>query len=492
MPAEVADPVAVGVRERARVDLVDDRGLPPRLVRPARPRRAAACSRSRISSGSISVVGAAAARDDDAGGGHARDARDAEQLPVVRSHGSRRLGSVPGLALDDAIALVGDGRPVAVPRPLAGRPRDPDRDQRAGQPRRHGRRARRPPAAAVARRARPLAARRLDAASASAACSCTCSPTPSARGASATASAPGCASSRASSTREHEDKLMKVIERFDGRSFPSSAGLARQWLTGRYRRRESSLETVYCAELVAHHLPARWACCPAAGRRAGTTPGASGAATASTSCRRSRSAARSRSADRHAALEQLAQHLGLLRAGDRDAAVDHERRHRGDADRRARSARRRAPRRCSGRSRASRDLVRGEPDLDGRAARASRGREISSPSVRYARRSRSFIASCRPWAAARWSEPVGVERVADRARSKWNSSPSAAAIVASCAWRARACSTRIAVLGRQVLGGGRPRAGGAPGSSSNERQTHLDLVGCSNPASAASKRRLPT
>ena len=27
--------------------------------------------------------------------------------------------------------------------------------------------------------------------------------------------------------------------------------LARQWLTGRYRRRESSLETVYCAELVA-------------------------------------------------------------------------------------------------------------------------------------------------------------------------------------------------------------------------------------------------
>ncbi len=52
-------------------------------------------------------------------------------------------------------------------------------------------------------------------------------------------------------TREHEDKLIKVIERFDGRSFPSTAGLARQWVTGRYRRRESSLETVYCAELVA-------------------------------------------------------------------------------------------------------------------------------------------------------------------------------------------------------------------------------------------------
>ena len=52
-------------------------------------------------------------------------------------------------------------------------------------------------------------------------------------------------------TRAHEDELIKVIERFDGRSFPSSAGLARQWVTGRYRRRESSLESVYCAELVA-------------------------------------------------------------------------------------------------------------------------------------------------------------------------------------------------------------------------------------------------
>src|SRR3954468_23655299 len=52
-------------------------------------------------------------------------------------------------------------------------------------------------------------------------------------------------------TREHEDRLMQVVERFDGRSFPTGLGLARQWLTGRWRRRESSLETVYCAELVA-------------------------------------------------------------------------------------------------------------------------------------------------------------------------------------------------------------------------------------------------
>jgi hypothetical protein len=50
--------------------------------------------------------------------------------------------------------------------------------------------------------------------------------------------------------REHEDRLMKVIERFDGRPFPTTLGLARGWLNGRVRR-SSSLETVYCAELVA-------------------------------------------------------------------------------------------------------------------------------------------------------------------------------------------------------------------------------------------------
>jgi hypothetical protein len=50
--------------------------------------------------------------------------------------------------------------------------------------------------------------------------------------------------------RHHEDRLMEVIDRFDGRPFPTSLGLARQWLNGRVRR-SSSLETVYCAELVA-------------------------------------------------------------------------------------------------------------------------------------------------------------------------------------------------------------------------------------------------
>jgi hypothetical protein len=52
-------------------------------------------------------------------------------------------------------------------------------------------------------------------------------------------------------TREHEDRLMEVVERFDGRSFPTTPGLLRQWVTGRVRRREAKLETIYCAELVA-------------------------------------------------------------------------------------------------------------------------------------------------------------------------------------------------------------------------------------------------
>jgi hypothetical protein len=50
--------------------------------------------------------------------------------------------------------------------------------------------------------------------------------------------------------RHHEDRLMEVIDRFDGRPFPTTPGLARQWLNGRFRR-SSSLETIYCAELVA-------------------------------------------------------------------------------------------------------------------------------------------------------------------------------------------------------------------------------------------------
>jgi hypothetical protein len=50
--------------------------------------------------------------------------------------------------------------------------------------------------------------------------------------------------------RHHEDRLMEVIDRFDGRPFPTTPGLVRQFVNGRLRR-SSSLETIYCAELVA-------------------------------------------------------------------------------------------------------------------------------------------------------------------------------------------------------------------------------------------------
>ena len=43
--------------------------------------------------------------------------------------------------------------------------------------------------------------------------------------------------------RHHEDRLMETIERFDGRPFPTTPGLVRQWATGRFRRQSSSLET---------------------------------------------------------------------------------------------------------------------------------------------------------------------------------------------------------------------------------------------------------
>ena len=50
--------------------------------------------------------------------------------------------------------------------------------------------------------------------------------------------------------RHHEDRLMEVIARFDGRPFPTTPGLIGTWVNGRFRR-SSSKETIYCAELVA-------------------------------------------------------------------------------------------------------------------------------------------------------------------------------------------------------------------------------------------------
>jgi hypothetical protein len=51
--------------------------------------------------------------------------------------------------------------------------------------------------------------------------------------------------------RSHEDRLMEIVDRYDGRPFPTTPGLMRSWATGRVRRRAVSREAVYCAELVA-------------------------------------------------------------------------------------------------------------------------------------------------------------------------------------------------------------------------------------------------
>jgi hypothetical protein len=50
--------------------------------------------------------------------------------------------------------------------------------------------------------------------------------------------------------RYHEDRLMEIIDRFDGRPFPTTLKLLKGWLTSRARR-TVSVESVFCAQLVA-------------------------------------------------------------------------------------------------------------------------------------------------------------------------------------------------------------------------------------------------
>jgi hypothetical protein len=51
-------------------------------------------------------------------------------------------------------------------------------------------------------------------------------------------------------TREMEDELLRVIATYNSRTFPTTRGLARRWVEGRFRR-EATGEAVYCAQLVA-------------------------------------------------------------------------------------------------------------------------------------------------------------------------------------------------------------------------------------------------
>ena len=50
--------------------------------------------------------------------------------------------------------------------------------------------------------------------------------------------------------RYHEDRVMEIIDRFDGRPFPTTLELFKGWLTSRARR-PAAVETLFCAQLVA-------------------------------------------------------------------------------------------------------------------------------------------------------------------------------------------------------------------------------------------------
>jgi hypothetical protein len=52
-------------------------------------------------------------------------------------------------------------------------------------------------------------------------------------------------------TREMEDAVLTTIARLDGKPFPTTRHLAGGWVHGRLKRRTTTNDTVFCAELVA-------------------------------------------------------------------------------------------------------------------------------------------------------------------------------------------------------------------------------------------------
>ena len=90
-------------------------------------------------------------------------------------------------------------------------------------------------------------------------CSSIASLTPSPHGIPATSSAPGCASSSGPIERYHEDRVLEVIERFDGRPFPTTLELLTGWLRSRTRRHVLGRERVL-RRTRRHDLPGTWGC----------------------------------------------------------------------------------------------------------------------------------------------------------------------------------------------------------------------------------------
>jgi hypothetical protein len=200
--------------------------------------------------GVVVAVGAAPARDDDTGRGHAREAREADELPGG-SHRARKLPPVndAALALDDAIATASTGDIwLFRGRSLADRAIQAATNSPVNHVGMvvalddlppllwHAELGRSLPDVWTGERRRGVQLHLL---------------------ADAVGTWTGRYGQRAwvrqlqgTIERRHEDRLMEVIDRFDGRPFPTTPGLVRQYLTGRFRR-SASLETIYCAELVA-------------------------------------------------------------------------------------------------------------------------------------------------------------------------------------------------------------------------------------------------
>ena len=145
-----------------------------------------------------------------------------------------------------------DRRPVAVPRLECRRPRHPAHDQRAGQPRGHGGDARRPAPADVARRARPVAARRLDRQPPPR------RPAPRPRGRGERLGAPVRPAGLAAPAVRPSRRTWRTpccAPSPGSTGHRSRTARLRRWLGGRLRRRmrrpSAALETAYCAEVVA-------------------------------------------------------------------------------------------------------------------------------------------------------------------------------------------------------------------------------------------------
>ena len=176
----------------------------------------------------------------------------------------------------EAASIAASRRCVAVHRAEARRPCHPRRDEQPGEPRRHGACHRRPPAAAMARGARQLAARRVDHEHQ------TRRPAPPPRrrrrrpGSTATDRAPTSVSSRQPLGGGGERRPQ--CRRREQRSSLPVDGFTRPTLAA--RRVRAACRSRICTAQSSWPSPiSGWACSATSGRRTGTTRAASGVAT---------------------------------------------------------------------------------------------------------------------------------------------------------------------------------------------------------------------